>query len=87
MHVEIDGDMVKINEVLIFGVHELEIGDSYIVIKKDDENLIHLIDHDMEIEPYFTVIRIKNGARLAHNYKYCNFKPLEIMEGYNNKTL
>jgi len=87
MQVMIDGDAVKINDILIFGVHDLEIGDDHLLIQKDSENLIRFIDHKKEVDPYFTVIRIKDGATLAHNYKYCNFKPTEIMEGYHNKTL
>ena len=87
MQVEIDGDTVKINDVLILGVHDIEIGDDYLLIKKDSENLIHFIDHEKEFHPYFTVIRIKHGERLAHNYRYCNFKPIEIMQGYHKKTL
>jgi len=87
MLVEIDGNTVKINNILIFGVHDFEIGDDYILIKKDSENLIHFIDHVKELHPYFTVIRIKDGERLAHNYRYCNFKPIDIIEGYNKKTL
>ncbi|MGB6129359.1 MAG: hypothetical protein WBG30_11470 [Psychrilyobacter sp.] len=87
MQLEINGDMVKINDILIFGVNDLEIGDDYVLLKKDNDNLIHFIDHEKEINPYFTVIRIKDGERLAHNYKYCNFKPIEIMEGYHKKTL
>ena len=87
MQVEIDGDILKIDGILIFGVHDFEIGADYILIKKDSDNLIHFIDHENTSNPYFTVIRIKDGMRLVHNYKYCNFKPLEIMEGYDKKTL
>jgi len=87
MQVEIDGDIVKINDILIFGVHDLEIGDNYILIKKDDDNLIHFIDYKNVPNPYFTVIRIKDGTRLAHNYKYSNFQLIEIMEGYHKKSL
>lgn len=87
MQLEINGDTVKINDILIFGVHDLEIGEDYVLLKKDNDNLIHFIDHEKEFHPYFTVIRIKDGARLAHNYRYCNFKPIEIMEGYHKKTL
>ena len=87
MKVEIDGDMVRINDILIFGVHDLEIGDDFIIIKRDSENLIHIIDYEKAFHPYFTVIRIKEGERLAHNYRYCNFEPLEIIRGYHKKTL
>lgn len=87
MQLEINGDMVKINDILILGVHDLEIGDDYVLLKKDSDNLIHFIDHEKEPNSYFTIIRIKDGARLAHNYKYSNFKPIEIMEGYHKKSL
>jgi hypothetical protein len=87
MQIEISGDAVKINDVVIFGVHDVVIGDDYLLIKKDSENLIHFIDYEKKSSPYFTVVRIKDGARMAHNYRYCNFKPEEIMGGYHNKTL
>jgi hypothetical protein len=87
MRVEIDGETVKIDDILILGVHDMEIGDDYIMIKKDDDNLIHFIDYKKATNPYFTVIRIKNGARLAHNYKYSNFQFIDILEGYHKKTL
>ena len=87
MQVAIDGDSVRIDDIIIFGVHDINIGDDYLVIKKDSNNLIHFIDHERESRPYFTVIRIKDGERLAHNYRYSNFKPIDIMEGYHKKTL
>jgi len=87
MQVEIHGDMLKIDNILIFGVNNFEIGADYILIKKDDNNLIHFIDHENTSNPYFTIIRIKDGMRLVHNYKYSNFNPVEIMEGYDQKTL
>lgn len=87
MRVEINEDAIKIDDISIFGVRDLKIGENYILIKKDDDNLVHFIDYKEVPNPYFTVIRIKDGERLAHNYKYSNFELIEIMEGYHNKTL
>jgi hypothetical protein len=87
MQINIHETTVNINDIKIFGVNDLKIGKDYLIIKKNDNNLIHLTDHSKEENPYFTVVRVRDRVRLAHNYKYSNFIPLDIIAGYNNKTL
>lgn len=87
MQIDINETTVKINDIKIFGVKTLKIGKDYFMIKKDNNNLIHFIYHGEAESPYFTVIRIRDGIRLVHDYKYSNFNPSDIVVGYNNKVL
>jgi len=87
IHFNIHETTVKINDIKIFGVNDLKLGMDYFIIKKNESNFIHFISHSKVTNPYFTVVRVTDGVRIAHNYKYSNFTPLDIIEGYNNKIL
>lgn len=87
IQINIHETTVEINDIRIFGVNELKLGRNYLIIKKNNSNLIHFINYSKDKNPYFTIIRVVNDLRVAHNYRYSNFTPLDIIEGYNNKTL